>query len=107
MNDINIQKLNTREKELLISLRAMYDKIEPALLKFDKDIESIENDALDKWRIESESLKEKIINDVSISEEDIEIVYIEELEKLRDTINSEAEESLQKLLKELESKTNN
>ena len=86
---MNLEKLTKEEKqELKIFLEA---KI-PTLEKLDDEIESVEDFYISEFERLDKELQERLANDENIEDEDLERVYLKELENLKEDLVNKAKE---------------
>ncbi len=74
---MDLDKLTEKEK---VELKDFLLKRIPLFNKFDEELQSVEDFYLELFEILEEEIKDRLANDESISDEDLESIYIKELE---------------------------
>ena len=97
---INLEKFDPKEKEILEEIIAVMKKVEPELHDLDNKLEFLEESSLLEFEMKAKEIKETLIYDETIPEEDLETVYIKELENAREEIFANAKQRFLEIEKE-------
>lgn len=89
---INLENFNPKEREILEEIISVSRKIEPSLHDLDNKLEFLELSTMQEFERKAREIKEELIYDESIAEEDLEKVYIEELAKAKEEIFANAKQ---------------
>ncbi|MEA4910544.1 hypothetical protein SDC9_07976 [bioreactor metagenome] len=91
---INLENFSPKEKEILEEIIVVLKKIEPEFHRLDNQLEFLEESSLKEFEDKAREIKESLIYDESISDEDLEKVYIEKLKEAKEEIFSNAKQRL-------------
>ena len=97
---INLEKFDPKEKEILEEIIAVMKKVEPELHDLDNKLEFLEESSLEEFEMKAKEIKETLIYDETIPEEELEAVYIKELENAKEEIFANAKQRLLEIEKE-------
>lgn len=101
---VNLENFSPKEKEILEEVISVLKKIEPDFHNLDNKLEFFEESSLEEFNRKAVEIKEELIYDESILEEDLEKAYIEKLKEAKEEIFSNAKQRLIEIEKELEEK---
>lgn len=97
---INLEKFDPKEKEILEEIIAVMKKVEPELHDLDNKLEFLEESSLEEFEMKAKEIKETLIYDETIPEEELETVYIKELENAKEEIFANAKQRFLEIEKE-------
>ncbi|MDD3940817.1 MAG: hypothetical protein PHQ01_04580 [Candidatus Pacebacteria bacterium] len=97
---INLEKFDPKEKEILEEIIAVMKKVEPELHDLDNKLEFLEESSLLEFEMKAKEIKETLIYDETIPEEELEAVYIKELENAKEEIFANAKQRFLEIEKE-------
>lgn len=97
---INLEKFDPKEKEILEEIIAVMKKVEPELHDLDNKLEFLEESSLMEFEMKAKEIKETLIYDETIPEEELEAVYIKELENAKEEIFANAKQRFLEIEKE-------
>lgn len=97
---INLEKFDPKEKEILEEIIAVMKKVEPELHDLDNKLEFLEESSLSEFEMKAKEIKETLIYDETIPEEELEAVYIKELENAKEEIFANAKQRFLEIEKE-------
>lgn len=97
---INLEKFDPKEKEILEEIIAVMKKVEPELHDLDNKLEFLEESSLEEFEMKAKEIKETLIYDETIPEEELEAVYIKELENAKEEIFANAKQRFLEIEKE-------
>lgn len=97
---INLEKFDPKEKEILEEIIAVMKKVEPELHDLDNKLEFLEESSLAEFEMKAKEIKETLIYDETIPEEELEAVYIKELENAKEEIFANAKQRFLEIEKE-------
>lgn len=97
---INLEKFDPKEKEILEEIIAVMKKVEPELHDLDNKLEFLEELSLMEFEMKAKELKETLIYDETLPEEELEAAYIKELENAKEEIFANAKQRFLEIEKE-------
>jgi len=97
---INLEKFDPKEKEILKEIIAVMKKVEPELHDLDNKLEFLEESSLMEFEMKAKEIKETLIYDETIPEEELETAYIKELENAKEEIFANAKQRFLEIEKE-------
>ncbi len=97
---INLEKFDPKEKEILEEIIAVMKKVEPELHDLDNKLEFLEESSLSEFEMKAKEIKETLIYDETIPEEELETAYIKELENAKEEIFANAKQRFLEIEKE-------
>ncbi len=86
------------QEEIRDELLSLFEEHEEDLVLYATQIEKIENDALESFDRKIISIKNKLVNDIAISDEELQKKYLEEIELLRKVISEDVESKIKELI---------
>lgn len=90
------------DEELKDEILALFEEKEGELLKQKEDMEKLEDEAFMEFEKEAIAIKNRLVQDVTIPEDQLEAKYLEEVEKARVRILEETKEKVDEHLKKIE-----
>ena len=90
------------EEEIKNEMLALFEEHESELISAAEQIKKIEDDAVMYFEMKEIALKNKIIADDTIKDEEMEVKFLEELELLRKQVLENTQTKLNELLKKQE-----
>ena len=92
------------DEELRDEVLALFEEKEEELLAQEEFIKKIEEEAMMIFERKCIAIKNRLIEDVTIPDEDLESKYIEEIEGLRKTIFAEVEKNISDYVRKISEK---
>lgn len=90
------------EEELKDEVLTLFEEKEEQLAKGLGEIEKIEDEAMDLFDRRAIAIKNKLVADVNIADDELEKKYLEEIEELRKNILDETQEKINDVVKKAE-----
>lgn len=91
------------DEELRDEVLAIFEEKEPLLLSQEETISNIEKSAMDRFDMKVISIKNKLVEDTTIPEDQLEKRYLEEVDLLRakilEEVNQEIKDFIEKTTK--------
>jgi hypothetical protein len=89
------------QEEIRDEVLSIFEDNEQKLLEISEEVDRIEKDAVELFERKSIALKNALVSDEGIKEENLESVYVESIGKLRNQILTETKEKIANLTKAL------
>ncbi len=86
------------QEEVRDEVLSLYEEKKEALQKFSSEIEKIENEGIDFFEKKVIAIKNKLAQDASITDDDLESRYLEEVETARKEALQQVEENIYALV---------
>ena len=87
------------QEEIRDEVLSIFENNEGKLQNLSEDIERIEKEAIEFFEKKSIAIKNALVNDENVKEEDLESAYLESIKKLRDQVIAETKEKITNLTK--------
>jgi hypothetical protein len=91
------------QEEVRDEILSLYEEKEESLQKFSSEIEKIENEGIEFFERKVIAIKNKLVQDQSIADENLEAKYLEEVELARKESLQRVEEKISALVQGVES----
>jgi hypothetical protein len=91
------------QEEVRDEILSLYEEKEESLQKFSSEIEKIENEGIESFEKKVISIKNKLVQDTAVSDDELETKYLEEVELARKVVFQEVEEKIKTLVRGAES----
>ena len=89
------------QEEIRDEVLSVFEDNEQGFVQFSEDVDQIEKSSIDFFERKAISIKNALINDENVKEEDLESMYISSIEKLKEQVLSDAKEKVANLTKSL------
>lgn len=85
------------QEEIRDSLLSLYEENEESMASYVSEIEKIEDEGIVTFERKVIAVKNRLINDESVSEENLQKKYLEEVEEIRKIVLQEVEEKIKEV----------